>query len=75
MSPHFNNFLKNISNTWIFGMILTQFFLNFSRQEHQIELFYVSTNFRDSQVTLYPLSLFLSSLLNIPPFIVPFKSL
>ena len=34
-----------------FGIILTQFYINFSRQEHQLELLYVSINSWDSQVS------------------------
>jgi len=42
--------IKNL--TYIhFGIILTQFYINFSRQEHQIELSYVSINSWDSQVS------------------------
>ena len=42
--------------------ILTQFYTNFSRQEHQIDVLYVSFNFWDSQVSAYtPLSFFLYS--------------
>ena len=51
--------LFNITNlkqnlTYIgFGIIFRQFYINFSRQEHQIELLYVSINSRDSQVSAY----------------------
>ena len=52
-----------------FGIILTQFYINFSRQEHRIELLYVSINSWDSQISAYtpfhfsftvPLSLLIS---------------
>ena len=36
-----------------FGIILTQFCLNFSRQEHQIDVLYLSFNAWDSQVSAY----------------------
>ena len=36
-----------------FGIILTQFYINFSRQEDQIDVLYVSFNARDSQVSSY----------------------
>ena len=36
-----------------FGIILTEFYINFSRQAHQIELLYVSINSWDSQVSAY----------------------
>ena len=36
-----------------FGIILTQFYINFSRQEHQIDVFYVSFKTWDSQVSAY----------------------
>ena len=32
---------------------LTQFYVNFSRQEHQIDVLYVSFNSQDSQVSVY----------------------
>ena len=37
----------------VFGIILTQFCINFSRQEHQIDVLYVSFNSWDSQVSAY----------------------
>ena len=37
----------------VFGIILTQFYINFSRQEHQIDVLYVSLKFWDSQVSAY----------------------
>ena len=36
-----------------FGIILTEFYINFSRQEHQIDVLYVSFKTRDSQVSAY----------------------
>ena len=36
-----------------FGIILTQFYINFSRQEHQIDVFWVSFKTWDSQVSAY----------------------
>ena len=36
-----------------FGIILTQFYINFSRQEHQIGVLYESFNSWDSQVSSY----------------------
>ena len=36
-----------------FGIILTQFYINFSRQEHQIDVLYVSFNAWDYQVSSY----------------------
>ena len=36
-----------------FGIILTQFYINFSRQEHQIDVLYVTFKPRDSQVLVY----------------------
>ena len=36
-----------------FGIILTQFYINFSRQEHQIDVLYVSFKTCDSQVSAY----------------------
>ena len=36
-----------------FCINLTQFYINFSRQEHQIEVLYVSFNAWDSQVSSY----------------------
>ena len=44
-----------------FRLNLAQFYINFSRQEHQIDVLYVSLNAWDSQVSLYPLSFFLYS--------------
>ena len=35
------------------GIILTQFYINFSRQEHQIDVLYVSFKIWDSQVSAY----------------------
>jgi len=37
----------------LFGIILTQFYVNFSRQEHQIDVLKVSFNSWDSQVSAY----------------------
>ena len=37
----------------LFGIILTQFYVNFSRQEHQIDFLKVSFNSWDSQVSAY----------------------
>ena len=37
----------------VFGIILTQFYINFSRQEHQIDGLYVSFKTWDSQVSAY----------------------
>ena len=46
-----------------FGIILTQYYINFSRQEHQIDVLYVSFNALDSQVSSYtPFSFPLQSL-------------
>ena len=36
-----------------FGIILTHFYINFSRQEHQIDVLYVSFKTWDSQVSAY----------------------
>ena len=36
-----------------FGIIFTQFYINFSRQEHQIDVLYVSFKTWDSQVSAY----------------------
>ena len=36
-----------------FRINLTQFYINFSRQEHQIDILYVSFNSWDSQVSSY----------------------
>ena len=36
-----------------FGIILTQFYINFSRQEHQIDVLYVPFNAWDYQVSSY----------------------
>ena len=36
-----------------FGIILTQFYINFSRQEHQIDVLYVTFKTWDSQVSAY----------------------
>ena len=71
-----------------FVIILTVFFIDFSRQEHQIDVLQVSFNSRDSQVSaytpfhfsftvplIYPLSFFLYSPFKIPPFIFPLQSL
>ena len=45
-----------------FGISLSQFYINFSGQEHQIDVLYVLFNVWDSQVSsLYPLSFFLYS--------------
>ena len=44
-----------------FGIILTQFYINFSRQEHQIELLCLNQLLRFSGFSLYPLSFFLYS--------------
>ena len=38
-----------------FRINLTQFYINFSRQEHQIDVLYVSFNAWDSQVSSYTL--------------------
>ena len=50
-----------------FGIILTQFQVNFSRQEHQINVLKVSFNAWDSQVSAYTPSHF--------SFTVPFKKI
>ena len=56
------NLIQNL--TYIgFGIIFRQFYINFSRQEHQIELLYVSINSRDSH-----------GFRPIPPFIFPLQS-
>ena len=56
-------FIRNL--TYIrFGIILTEFYINFIRQEHQIDVLNVSFKTWDSQVsayTWYPLSFFLYS--------------
>ena len=46
-----------------FGIILTQFYINFSRQEHQIDVFLICIvqNLRFSGFSLYLLSFFLYS--------------
>ena len=45
------------------GIILTRFYIKFSRQEHQIAVLYVSFNACDSQVSSYsPLNFSLQSL-------------
>ena len=51
-----------------FGIILTQFYINFSRQEHQIDVFLICIvqNLRFSGFSLYPLSFFLYSPFNAP---------
>ena len=36
-----------------FGIVLTQFYINFSRQEHQIDVLYISFKTWDSQVSVY----------------------
>ena len=43
--------LYKIAYVWIFVYNLTQFDINFSRQEHQIDVLYVSFNAWDSQVS------------------------
>ena len=49
-----------------YGIILTQFYINFSRQEYQIDVFYerIVQNLRFSGFILYPLSFFLYSPFN-----------
>ena len=37
----------------VFGIVLTKFYINFSRQEHQIDVLYVSFKAWDSQVSAY----------------------
>ena len=46
------NLIQNLTDIH-FGIILTQFYINFLRQKHQIELLYVSINPWDSQVSAY----------------------
>ena len=47
-----------------FRINLTQFYINISRQEHQIDVLYVSINAWDSQVLSYTLLFFLYSPFN-----------
>ena len=44
--------LQNLTSI-CFGIVLTQFNINFSRQEHQIELIYVLISSWDSRVSAY----------------------
>ena len=46
------NFIQNLTYTR-FGVILTQFYINFSIKVHQLELLHVSFNAWDSQVSAY----------------------
>ena len=50
--------LYKTSYIYRFSYILTQFYINFSRQEHQIDVLYVSFNAWDSQVSSYTPSIF-----------------
>ena len=38
------NLIQNLIYNFIIGIILTQFYINISRQEHQIDVLYVSFN-------------------------------
>ena len=46
------NLIQNRTNIR-FGIILTQFYINFSRKEHQMNVLYVAFNSFDSQVSAY----------------------
>ena len=46
------NFIQNVIYI-LFGIILTEFYINFSRQEHQIDVLYVLFKTWDSQVSAY----------------------
>ena len=56
-------FIQNLTDV-LFGIILTQFYVNFSKQEHKINVLYVSFNLRFSGFSLYPLSFLIYSTFN-----------